>query len=372
MIRVLFVDHGEALGGAEYCLVSLLEHLDRARFWPILACSEGPLADAGRRIEVLVRTLEMPRLRGELAALPRLWRGLRRLRAIIAADGADLVYSNTMRASFYAALAARWCRRPLLWHVHDIYPRGVYVRWMSRLVQAAIAVSAAAAAALPGRLPVDVAPNGVDLPRFDAQVTDGSAARREWGVPDSAPLVGMAGRLWPWKGQVDFLRAMALVCVRAPAARCALIGGTVFAGAEDYPGELRRLVDELGLTGSVVFVGHREDLPAVLPALDVLVHCSIEPEPFGRVMIEGMAAGLPVVAYDHGGASEIVVAGETGLLVPVRDTGALGEAVLSLLGDKALARRLGSAGRRRVESQYRASDVAARIAEVIERVARPV
>ena len=189
MIRVLFVDHGEALGGAEYCLVSLLEHLDRARFWPILACSEGPLADAGRRIEVLVRTLEMPRLRGELAALPRLWRGLRRLRAIIAADGADLVYSNTMRASFYAALAARWCRRPLLWHVHDIYPRGVYVRWMSRLVQAAIAVSAAAAAPLPGRLPVDVAPNGVDLPRFDAQVTDGSAARREWGVPDSAPLV---------------------------------------------------------------------------------------------------------------------------------------------------------------------------------------
>jgi len=150
-----------------------------------------------------------------------------------------------------------------------------------------------------------------------------------------------------------------------PQARYVIIGGMVFEGGKDYGEELTTLAEDIGLGDSLVFAGQRDDLAAVLSALDVMVHCSIKPEPFGRVMIEGMAARLPVVAYDQGGASEIIVAGKTGLLVPPSEVRALGKAVVTLLDDRDLARRLGDAGWRRVEQHYEVGSLTRRIEDII-------
>jgi len=365
VIRILFVDHAQALGGAEYSLLLLLEHLDRRRFNPVLACNKGRLAEQARSLDVQVVIVPMPRLRKTLAAPIRLGRGVATLVRVIRRSGIDLVHSNTMRASFYAALAARCARCPLLWHVRDIYEPGAYVRWMSGRSAGIIATSMATAEALPDGVSLAIVPNGVDLGAFDRHYGNGDTVRRGWGVSLSAPLVGIVGRLRPWKGQGAFIRAMAVVRQAHPQARYVVIGGTVFEGGKDYGEELVTLAEDIGLGDSLVFAGQRDDLVAVLSALDVMVHCSISPEPFGRVMIEGMAARLPIVAYDQGGASEIVVAGETGLLVPPGEVRALGKAVVTLLDDRELARCLGDAGRRRVEQHYDVRSLTRRIEDVI-------
>jgi len=370
MIRILFVDHAEALGGAERSLLLLLEHLDKTRFFPVLACNPGPLADAARGLGVQVELVSMSRLRKDITAPLRLWRGTRALIRLIRREQMDLVHSNVMRASLYAGLAAWLTARPLIWHVRDVFAPGAYVRWMDHRAAVIIAISAATADPLPQSKLIHLIPNGVDVADFDLPPDTRESVRRELDLSATAPVVGIVGRLRPWKGQRDFLRAMALVRERYPQARFLIVGGNIFGGEEGYRVELETLARELGLGEAALFTGQRDDLPALLSALDVLVHCSIEPEPFGRVIIEGMAARLPVVAYQHGGAGEIIVEQETGLLVPPGDVQALGQAVAELLADPARVEWLGQAGRRRVEERYDVRPLTRRVEDVFTSIAQ--
>jgi len=107
-----------------------------------------------------------------------------------------------------------------------------------------------------------------------------------------------------------------------------------------------------------------------MACLDILVHCSTEPEPFGRVIIEGMAAGLPVVAYGHGAVPEIVLAGETGVLAPPRDVEALAQAIAGLVGNPEVRASLGAAGRQRARDCYDIRPLTARIEAILESAAR--
>ncbi|NLG29418.1 MAG: oligosaccharide flippase family protein, partial [Chloroflexi bacterium] len=355
-VSVLFVDHAEALGGAEHSLLLLLAHLDRARFRPVLACNPGRLAEEARALDVQVAEVAMPRLQRELRGPVRLARGVRDLVRVLQNERIEVVYCNTVRSSVYAALAAQIAGRPLLWQVHDILRPSVYLGWMARRAERVVAVSEAAAAplrsALPSQLPVVVIPNSVELAPCARRGEGRERVRQLWGVSADAPVIGLVGRLEPWKGQADFVRSMAIVSAHWPAARFVIVGGAIFGEREAYRRELEQLVDELGLNETLVLAGHQDDVAGVYAALDLLVHCSAEPEPFGRVLIEGMAAELPAVAYAAGGVVEIVVHGETGLLVPFRDTRALAEAVLTLLRSPEVARRMGAAGRQRVERMH--------------------
>jgi len=362
MIRVLYVDHAEALGGAEHSLLLLLKHLDRERFQPLLACNHGPLAEAAAALDVPVFPVEMPRIRGEPLGPVRLLRGGLALAKVIRRQRVDIVHSNVMRASFYAALAAKLSGRPLVWHVRDIHRPSErwYTRLMCRLAKRVIAISQAVTAPLPCPAKAAVVYNGLDLEEYPTEL-DGAAVRAELGLPANAPLAGIVGRLRAWKGQDRFLRAAAIVAQQLPQARFLVVGGSIFAGGEAYEVGLRQLAAELGLAERVIFTGHREDLPRLLAALDVLVHCS-DAEPFGRVLIEGMAARRPLVAFADGAVPEIVLHGETGLLVEPGDERALAAAMIELLSDRERARRLGAAGRLRVERFF----TAARTARTIE------
>jgi len=356
--RVLFVDHAEALGGAERSLLLLFKHLNRHRFQPLLACNPGPLAEAAAALDVPLIPTEMPRLRGKLLGPLQLLRGSLALAAAIRGQGVDIVHGNVMRASFYAALAARLSGRPFIWHVRDIHPpaEGWYTRLMCRLAARSIAISQAVATPLPCPAKVTVVYNGVDLEEYPPGL-DGAAVRAELGVPADAPVAGIVGRLRPWKGQERFLRAAAMVAPQLPEARFLVVGRAIFAGGEAYEMRLRQLTVELGLAERVIFTGYREDMARLLSALDVLVHCA-DAEPFGRVLIEAMAARRPVVAFADGAVPEIVVDGETGLLAPPGDEQALAAAMIELLRHRERARRLGAAGRRRVERYFAAAQTA--------------
>jgi glycosyltransferase involved in cell wall biosynthesis len=368
VISVLFVDHAEAMGGAEHSLLLLFKHLDRQRFDPLLACHGGPLASEATALGVEVAHVPMPRLRGELSAGWRLAQGVGCLAEIIRSHGIDVVHSNVVRSSIYAALAALRTGKPLVWHVRDILSPGLYVQGMGRLSSRTIAISEAVATSLPTWTRATIIPNGVEWATFQVTGDASTRLRQAWHVPADGFAVGMVGRLSRWKGQADFLRAMRLVRDHYPEAHLVLVGGPIF-GDKAFEAELVQLAQTLDVAQWTHFLGQRDDLPDVLAALDILVHCSTEPEPFGRVIIEGMAAGLPVAAYGHGAVPEIVLPGKTGLLVRPEDIDALAQAIMALIASPSDRSSFGIAGRQRAQACYDVQSLTERIGAVIESAA---
>ncbi|MGC8879273.1 MAG: glycosyltransferase family 4 protein [Anaerolineae bacterium] len=369
-ITILYTDHGEGLGGAENSLLILMRHLERDHFRPVLACEPGPLAQAARALGLEVCTTDFPRLRGHLLALPRLWRGGWALASLVRRHHAAILHSNTMRASFSTALASLLTSCPMIWHAHDLYGPGRiggrwYPRLMSRLAHAVIANSHAVARTIP-RPDVHVIHNGIEVEHFHPQLSP-SAARAQLGLPETGVLIGTVGRMQPWKGHHVFLKVAHRVSALLPDARFLIVGGQVFAADADYAERLHRLAHELGIAQRVHFAGHQTDVAPWLAAMDVFVHCS-EAEPFGLVVVEAMAAARPVVAFADGGVPEIVLDGETGILVMPGDVSHMAEAVAKLAVDRDLAQRVGRAGRERAETNFSATRYVRQIEELYEEI----
>ena len=217
--------------------------------------------------------------------------------------------------------------------------------------------------------PGAVVPSGVD-PQGEV-VYDGIASGIPPLAPDtlmSGPLrIAIVGRLTGWKGQHIFLEAASKL-VEAGIDAQFLIAGTAMFGEDSYVSELHSQVDRLGLQGKVQFLGHVDPIDAFLPTVSILVHASTSPEPFGQVVIEGMAAGIPVVATDGGGVKETVVHGETGLLVPMGNSQALADALRMLIDRPELRAKLSTKGRQRVLRHFTASITARKVERVYREV----
>ncbi|HET7241390.1 MAG TPA: glycosyltransferase, partial [Gemmatimonadales bacterium] len=167
-------------------------------------------------------------------------------------------------------------------------------------------------------------------------------------VPDSTRLVvGLFGRVAPWKGQHVAIEAVA----RLEGVTLLIVGAPLF-GEVAYAEELARLVERLGLADRVKLLGFREDIPSLMRVVDVVIHTSLAPEPFGRVLVEAMLMERPVIAADAGGAREIVQEGVTGLLVPPGRSDDLAGALRRLLEDSALRVEMGRRGRERAEGHF--------------------
>jgi glycosyltransferase involved in cell wall biosynthesis len=282
----------------------------------------------------------------------RLARHLRRLQP-------DVVHTNTLKAALYGGVAARLARVPTVtWHLRDrieadYMPSAAVrmVRTASRLVPDGIVANSASTLATlrTPRVPCTVLASPLDPRVMPRQATERRPVR-----------IGVLGRLAPWKGQDLFLRAFAHAAAGHDAV-AVIIGAALF-GEDAYADSLRVLAADLDIEDRVEWRGFREDVGEELGRLDILVHCSVLPEPFGQVVVEGMAAGLAVVAADRGGPAEIIDDGRTGLLYPMGDALALGALLGGLLDDAATRERLGAAGVRAAEA-YRpellADDLAA-------------
>lgn len=352
--RVVYVDHCAKLSGGELALLRLLPALEEVDPHVILG-EDGPLVEKLRRAGVSVEVLPMSRRaggleRGKVAAglgglVPavlstvyaiRLARRLRRQRP-------DVVHTNSLKAALYGGVAGRLARTPVVWHLRDriaddYLPSAAVrlVRAAARRLPSAVIANSEATLATLGELdrPNLVLPSPVDLEPAEA-----SAAR------NGNLRVGIVGRLAPWKGQHVFLDAFAKA-FPTNSASAVVVGAPLF-GEEEYAESLRRQADELGLDGRVEFAGFRENVAAELAGIDVLVHASVIPEPFGQVVIEGMCAGVPVIAAGEGGPAEVIEDGVTGVLYPPGDTEALAAALRRLGADATLRAELGEAGRLR-------------------------
>ncbi|MEE2710535.1 MAG: glycosyltransferase, partial [Gemmatimonadota bacterium] len=179
----------------------------------------------------------------------------------------------------------------------------------------------------------------------------------------NTPVVSIFSRLDRWKGHTYFLQAAACVASEFPDARFLVVGALTFDDPE-YADDLHALTRELDLEDRVTYLGFRQDIADLMAASDIIVHASILPEPLGLTPMEAQAAGKPVVAVGAGGVLETVADGETGLLVPARDAGAMADALLDLLRRPDRRRRMGEAGRARAETLFDLNVNAQRVQDV--------
>jgi len=381
--RVLFVNHTAALGGGEIALFHLVTRLNSRRFEPsVLLLADGPLrerlAAAGVRVEVLPAPTGVVSARkdalggrtllklGQVGATAAL---VCRLAAAIRRHRPDVVHTNSLKADVVGGAAAKLAGVPVAWHVRDRiaddYLPGSVVRAFRALARVVPDLVIANSEATRQTLLAGVG-EGSTFARRVRVAHDGTVPPP--GVPEprrpGPPRVGLVGRIAPWKGQHVFLRAAAAVRRVVPDARFVVVGAALF-GETAYEAEVRRLASELGLDGAVEFAGFRTDVPDLVAALDVLVHASVTGEPFGQVVIEGMAAAKPVVATAGGGVPEVVVDGSTGLLVPMGDPDAMSVAIARLLADPAAAAEMGRRGRLRVLDRFTVDHAARRVEEVL-------
>jgi glycosyltransferase involved in cell wall biosynthesis len=360
-LKVVFLGHTAKQSGGELALVRLLEGFTDVDAHVILA-EDGPLVallhSAGATTEVLPlggATLNAHRGSVTLRHLPlrKVFSTLRYSVALtrrLQSLQPDLVHTNTLKAAIYGGVAGRLARIPVVWHVRDRIANDYLppfatklVRTLSRLLPSGIIANSNATLATLGRRPrrARVVPSPVVYDAVPAKAFSSNAA----AVQPEELRIGLIGRISPWKGHDVFLRAFAAADFPVPAT--ALLVGSAMFGEDAYEAELHQLCADLGIADRVQFTGFVADVPSVLATLHIVVHASTIPEPFGQVVVEGMAAGLPVIAANAGGPAEIVTHGVDGLLTPPGDVTALTAALELLAADPALRARLGAAGRAR-------------------------
>ena len=352
---VITVPWGERLGGAENILWTFLQNHDRQLIQPVVVFFQRGSFE--RDVAALgIRTVVIPS--GRLRQLRRVVHTVRQLVTLLRRERPDMLLNWAAKTQLYGATAATLAGisdRVMWWQ--QMVPHG---GWMDRAATAlpTRAVGCYSDAALraqehqwphrPGFVVYPgIAEPAVVSPR---QVAD---LRNHLAIPSGRAVIGIVGRLQPWKGQDRFLRSLADLCARGHDVHGLVVGGDAGNFSPGFELSLHRLVSELGLEERVTFTGQVAEPGPYFQLMDVSVNAS-HVEPFGIVVLEAMARGVPVVAFDAGGPAEILQSGQTGLLVPLGDERGLSEALSRLLSNEQFRRDLGVAGRKHFLAHFTA------------------
>jgi glycosyltransferase involved in cell wall biosynthesis len=387
---ILYIDLAPSPGGSHISLAYLLRGLDSSKWTPVVVLSRQNPCTIFEEMGIPVERVRTPQWESQPAALVDVvrrgktgnvfrslpvastiwhWGGSLRywrrdilpvadaLTPIIRQHRPALVHLNNSVALMRPGIIAAWrAHARILIHSRSFDPlsfidRRVLAPRVDGMIFISRAVAQAQLHALKSPPPYRVIPNAVD-PDLFSDLADRKAVRERLGVAADAPLIGMIGRIIPWKGQSVFVEAFARLHQVRPDAVAIIVGEADTPEGDAYRQVVKKRIRELGLEEKILWLGHRQDIPEIMAALDLLAHCSVTPEPFGRVIIEGMAAGAPVIASNGGGAAEIVEDGVNGLLTRPGDAKALAAAMKKLLEDDSLRERLRENGRKTVQAHY--------------------
>lgn len=380
--RILYIQKPTG-GGSAVSLYELVRGLTRSLYEPVvLFFYPSPYRQQFEALGVRVITLcaqtsampvlEKPRKRtiGSIRTTPGYWavnwiakmvrRDLLlawRVARLIQGEGIDLVHHNNFpRSSRGAVMGARLANVAQICHVRFWHNYSAVDRYVSRLLDSVVFISRAVEESCLAlnirREKGQVVYDPIDVRAFGD--TDPTAeVRAEFGLSDGDSIVCDVGRLVPWKGQELFLRAWAKVIKAHPRARALVVGASDrTAEGQAYFRNLQQVTADLGLVDHVKFTGFRTDIPRIMSASDVVVHSASRPEPFGRVIVEGMAAGRPVVATRGGGVVEIIEDRINGMLVPLDDVEAIAKAIGYLLHNPEQARRIGERAKQDARQRF--------------------
>ena len=389
--RVLYLEHSTdgTVGGSHLCLLEICRHIDQNKYQPVVCFfEENSLIPAFEGVGAEVFVLRLPgnwlppatvpkaigrifafavNLFMTLAVRTRLWTRLLRQKRV------DLVHiNNACGYDHDLMLASRLTGKPCVVHErgiqHEIDRR---TRFFANRVDRILAISDAVADNLkhqgikPDRIiRID---DGIDEARF-RQVESLDSLRQRLGLKHDFPVIGIVGNIKHWKGQHIVVEAVGRLIRDFPTLRCLMVGSIT---DERYYRRLLSRARELGIPeGSILFTGYEPHPADAMRAMDVVIHASVEPEPFGIVLLEAMGTARPLIATNIGGPKEIVIPDETGILIPAGDPGALTDAVTALLADPARASRMGERGQARYFERYTAQRTVAAIQREYEQLIR--
>lgn len=316
-------------------LLTLLRGIDRAKIDPVVFIPEE---------NPFFQCLEDDHIPYRVVPGLKLWSAMRTWKP-------DIIHCNaaTTRYSFYAALAAYLLRIPFIWHVRVTASAGWKDMVLARLATRIVVISSAVDQKFQWIRCQDKIVkvfNAVDTQKFHPGL-DVGYLYKEFGFTPQQDVIGIFSRLIEWKGHGLFLDAAKIVRERFPVAQFIIVGD----GSSDYTKELTAQVERAGLSGCVKFIGFREDIPQLMNFCRVIVNPSVEAEPFGRTIIEGMACAKPVIATRVGGQLEIINDQVDGLLVAPAPVD-LARAIEKVLSDAAFARVLSQNGLKKVETHF--------------------
>jgi glycosyltransferase involved in cell wall biosynthesis len=362
VITIAYVIGSLRIGGSERQIVELVRGLDKTRYRLSICCmtERGPLAAEVEALGVAVQVFDLYLVYGKfnplsyLLLLRNTWRLVRYFRTL----KPDIVHAYLFTAYLFGIICARLAGVPTtiasrrsLGYFKDAKPWKQWIENMvNRWTDVVLVNSEAVNADVLARERIDpekieLVYNGVDVDAFSAE-EQVEKTRRELGLAPEALIVGCVANLIHYKGHKEIIEAARQVKGRYPQVRFLFVGRD--GGMLET---LKKQVAECGVEREVLFLGSRQDIPALLRLFDIQILASYE-EGFSNVILEGMAAGKPIVATDVGGNGEAIVDGATGILIKPRDAAGLAEAIMRLLGDAQLRREMGEAGRARVRQLF--------------------
>ena len=318
------------------------------------------------RFLVTIKGLFDERVSGIFSEMKSTWRFFFRVAPkallflnIIHKNKIDLVHTHSdLRRGQPEILAARIAGIPCITHRHGCSRYSNFDKFFDRFVHTNIYISEYIAqyhASLgESRLKGKIIHNGVDFDKYNKKY-DSFEVRREFHCTSDQILIGHIARIDWWKGHEIFIEALARVANKQKNVKGLIIGEVAelnYERSKRYLKTLHNMVKGLGLEEKIIFTGYRSDIPFILSALDIVVHASSIPEPFGLTVIEGMAAGKPVVATGAGGVLDIIENGVNGYLVPCKDPEKMAEAIEKIILDKEKAKRIGIYARKRVSEKF--------------------
>lgn len=358
-MRIVFVNPVGAIGGAERVLLTILAALLTAQphiQLHLIVGTDGPLIEQAEKLGVQVKVLKLPAEFNQLGdsafkgsnkaiaglilllrivkILPSIGKYLQEFKRSLRELKPDLIHSNGIKTHLLVALAGIK-GIPVVWHIHDFYGSrplmALALKWISDRATLGIAISQAVAqdarATLP-RLPVEVIYNAVDINYFSPTLTT---------HPSSPLRVGLVATFARWKGHDIFLEAAAHIVRSHPDLniRFCIVGGAIYQtrGSQFSEMELRHKASHLGIAEKVDFLGFQQDIVAIYRSLDIVVHASTQPEPFGLAIVEAMACGRPVIVSQAGGAAELFTHNYDAVGIPPGEPIALATAILDLFNN---------------------------------------
>ena len=361
MKNILYVSPFARIGGGELSLIAILKNLDKDAFKARVICyEEGHFPERLRELGF------------DCAVLKRRFKALDcflilRLISYIKKRKIDIVHVNSL--DIRAAIAAKLSGASLIGHLRVIFAFTWRDSLFVRLSDITIAVSYAALDAFCGKFK-DLRDKFIVIPPL-IDILPGETApadlRKEFKLNEQEKLIGIVGRLDPFKGHDVFLRCAAIVKNALPRAKFFIIGGSLYPDKDEaaYLKQIKKLACELGLSGDVIFTGFRDDALRVMAGLDVLVVPSRQikrgfgtvNEGFGRIVLEAMSLGVPVVASASGGLKEIIDDKVNGLLVRPDDYAHTAEAVLFILNNARKSQEMVEQAKRKFESCYSVKNI---------------
>ncbi|MGA8672661.1 MAG: glycosyltransferase family 4 protein [Terracidiphilus sp.] len=379
-IRVVHYNHTEVVSGAERVLLSLLPRLVNHGFESILLSPAGQLQEEAQGLGIKVASCHS--LQARFTSNP--WKLAQYLRSFVLSIrnirrklndlGPDVVHANSVRAGLVMTVATIGLDTPIIWHVHDALPSHPFspvIRMVAALSRrtSSVVVSRSTARIFSRGLfhriisrKTEVLHNAVELKPNLSTAQERTQLRDALAVGDRF-LIGCVGQVCLRKGQIALVEIFAEALKSNPEMALIIVGSALFAADKPYEERLHQRIGELGIGESVRMLGRRNDVPLLLQAMDVLVLPSVH-DPFPMVLLESMAAALPIVAYSVDGVPELIDDGKTGWLVPPGDRSQMVRAILAAEGNPDQRQRLAEAARQ-VVHKHTLSNYAGTFAEIL-------